>query len=170
MTDWNAVRVFAGSELEVSARMSAAGVDAYCPSFRERRRNRYGNRGVIVSTERPLFPGWMFARIDSGFRTQAFERGRCKITVFRQSRLDDSQIEAVRSTAVMMTGVSDRTKIVPGAFVELWRGVLKGESAQVLMTRGQMAAIALLSSGKVLRVSITDLENVSRERMVRLAV
>ena len=162
MTAWRVVKVFQGSALDVALRMRTGGVEAYCPAYTTRRRCRYGRRGQIVEHERALFPSYLFARVGDGFRVEAFERARCKLIVFRKAVLSDAQIDAVRSTAFMVSAISDCTQVVPGALVEFWRGVLAGARADVLKIRGQRAVVAMLGSGKVLRVDINDLETVSR--------
>jgi transcription antitermination factor NusG len=169
---WRALSVFSGNELDVALRMNAAGVEAYCPSFTSITRQRNAHRCMTVTKTRPLFRGYLFARIDDGFRAEPFERSTCKIVVYRRRPLSDAQIDAVRTTAFLVSSVSDRTKIEPGAFVELCRGVLAGERAEVLRIKGQRAVIDLLGGGGVWHADITDLQTVPRatEEEKRLAV
>ena len=169
---WRVLSVFSGNELDVALRMNAAGVEAYCPSFTSITRQRNAHRCMTVTKTRPLFRGYLFARIDDSFRVEPFERSTCKIVVYRRRPLSDAQIDAVRTTAFLVSSVSDRTKIDPGSFVELCRGVLAGERAEVLRIKGQRAVIELLGSRAVLRVDISDLETVSRatSEEIRVAI
>ena len=160
--NWRALSVFSGNEIDVASRMLAEDVEAYCPSFTSVTRRRGGHRDMTVTKTRPLFRGYLFARIDDGFHVERFERSTCKIIVYRRRPLSDAQIDAVRATAFLVSSVSDRTRIEPGCFVELCRGVLNGERAEVLRIRGQRAVIALLVNKTVLHADINDLESIER--------
>lgn len=166
MTLWRVLSVFSGNEIDVASRMNAAGVEAYCPVYTSVNRSRHGHRDMTIERVRPLFPRYLFARLHHDDRVDDFERSTCKIVVHRRTALNDDQIAAVRATAFNVSAVSDRTKIHPGAFVELCRGVLEGARADVLRVRGRRAVIALLS-GSVLRVNISDLETVSHGNEAR---
>lgn len=172
MTAWRVLRVFAGSEFDVATRALADGVEAYCPTYIVRSHSRRRRGGETVESERPMFPRYLFANFSAlerkhdQFSPQAYTRalsaGRHRATLIDGKRLSDSQIEAVRATAFLMNSVSDRTTISPGAFVDIWRGLMRGERAQVLRVRGQRAAISLLGTGRVLLIDTSELENIPR--------
>ena len=172
MNAWRVLKVFAGSEFDVATRAIADGVEAYVPTYVERKRSRHRRQGEPIESERPMFPSYLFAnfapleRNDDQFSAHAYTRalgvGRYRASVVSRVRLSDAQIEAVRATAFLVSSVSDRTLVSTGCFVDIWRGIMKGERAQVLKVRGQRAVISLLGTGAVLHIDTSELENVSR--------
>lgn len=182
MTSWRVLRAFSGSEFDTSAHLLADGVNAYCPSYLERVRCRRARRVVNIDSERPMFPGYLFASFDAlkgandqfdvqGY-TRAFGQGRMKISLVGRTTLSEAQVAAVRALAFKTTAVSDKTVIRAGAFVDVWRGLMRGERAAVLEVRGERALISLFGSGAELHVYTTDLETVSHgiEGRIRVAI
>ena len=174
MTIWNVLRVVVGSETDASVRALAGGADVYCPTYLTRTRNRRGHRGQKVDAEHPMFPGYIFASfagleaVNEDFSAPEFARscsaGRQRVSVVVGKRLSDAQIGAVRALAFKMTSVGDKTVIRPGVFVDVWRGLMRGERAEIIKVRGERALISLLGGHtQPIEVDITDLESVSRE-------
>jgi len=57
---WYAIRSKPNREKEVQKRLSDLGVEAFLPWLRARRRRRNRRQWVLV----PLFPGYLFSRLD----------------------------------------------------------------------------------------------------------
>lgn len=162
MTAWRVLTVFSGAEIDTAARMSAAHIETYCPQFTTVTRRRGGHRDMTIEKRRVLFPRYLFARVDRDFQAEPFERGGCKIVVFRSSAYSDEQIAAVKHTEFLVQSVSDRTFIRVGALAEFWQGVMKGQRAEVLKIRGRNAVVSLFGNKKEMTVDVRDLEAVSR--------
>lgn len=163
---WHAVRVFAGVEFSVAEKISAAGFDAYCPTYQTRQRSRYARKEVLRQVERALFPGWLFVRKHERFRKQAFESSRTSLQVFYSPLVSEDRIEAIRSTAE----AASRWRVTDGDFGLIVRGALGGELAKVIRVRGQRAVVDVLRQGHhaVMTLPVDDLERVSR--VTRVAI
>lgn len=159
---WWVVRVFAGYEFEIGGEMLTDGLEVFVPSYSVVRRNRYQRNKQTRSTL-PLFPGYFFVRPDERFRTAKFETRRTTVRVLRGSSgrvlVSDAQMAVVREAAEEASRAPIERKVQPGDFVRLLRGVLKGESAQVLRTRGRTAFVTL--GRREIVVNISDLEATS---------
>jgi len=177
---WRVLRAFAGSEFDVAVHLLADGVNSYCPSYLSRTRSRKARRIINIDSELPMFPGYLFASFDAlkaendqfdvQAYTRAFGQGRMKVSLVPGALLSDAQVGAVRVIAFKTSAVSDKTVIRAGAFVDVWRGLMKGERAKVIEVRGERALISLFGSGRVLHVDATDLETVARETEEKLRV
>lgn len=162
MTAWRVLRVFAGAEIDTETRMRAGGIETYCPRYTQVRRQRNAHRDMTITRTRVLFPGYLFARVAYDFQAEPFERGGCKIVVFRKKAYSDSQIAAVRLTEWQVQSVSDHTRIERGALVVFWRGVMDGVQAEVLKIRGRNAVLSLIGNKREWHADVNDLETVSR--------
>lgn len=156
---WSVVRVTGGSEFAVVAAMIAAEVEAYCPAYTERRPKRYGHRGEFIETTKPLYPTYIFAKIDSRARTEPFETSRIRISVLALNAVSEAVVESVRAIAEEASKVCVERRIEPGDFVTMLYGVLKGESARVVRVRGQQALIDIQRDGRrvLLQTKLSDL-------------
>ena len=163
---WHAVRVFAGVEFSVAEKISAAGFDAYCPTYQTRQRSRYARKEVLRQVERALFPGWLFVRKHEQFRKRMFETSRTSLQVFYNPLVSEDRIEAIRSTAE----AASRWRVTDGDFGLIVRGALGGELAKVIRVRGQRAVVDVLRQGHhaVMTLPVGDLERVSR--VTRVAI
>lgn len=159
---WWVVRVLCGSEFEIGGDMLADGLDVFVPSYTVERRNRYQRNKKTRSTL-PLFPGYLFLRPDPTFRPAKFETRRTTVRVLRGSSgrvlVTEAQMAVVREAEAEASRPPAEHKIQPGDLVRLLRGVLKGESAQVLRTRGRTAFVSL--GRRDIVVNISDLEGIS---------
>lgn len=162
MTAWRVLTVFSGAEIDTAARMSAANIEAFCPQYTTITRCRNGHRDMTIERRRVLFPRYLFARVERDFQADPFERGGCKIIVFRSRAYSDEQIDAVRATAFLVQSISDRTRIEVGVLAEFWQGVMKGQRAEVLKIRGRNAVVSLLGNKTEMTVGVRELETVSR--------
>jgi transcription antitermination factor NusG len=162
-TGWWVIRTLFGRELELAEEIGQAGFGAFCPSYTVTRRHRY-KRGKVIQSTLPLFPSYLFLPPDPDFRTAEFETHRVKLQVLRGTSgrllVSEAQMAVVREAAEEASRTPTERKVQPGDFVKLLRGVLKGESAQVLRTRGRTAFITL-GGRREFVVNISDLEGTS---------
>lgn len=162
MSGWWVIRTICGRELELADEIGQAGFGAFCPSYTVTRRHRY-KRGKVIQSTLPLFPSYLFLTPDPDFRPAAFETHRVKLQVLRGSSgrvvVSEAQMAVVREAAEEASRAPIERKVQPGDFVRLLRGVLKGESAQVLRTRGRTAFVSL--GRREFVVNISDLEGTS---------
>lgn len=159
MTGWWVIRTLCGREFELECNIAQAGFGAFCPSYTVTRRHRY-KRGQVIKSTLPLFPSYLFLTPHPDFRPTAFETHRVKLQVLRGSSgrvvVSEAQMAVVREAAEIASRVPVERKVQPGDFVKLLRGVLKGESAQVLRTRGRTAFLNLGTREVI--VNISDVE------------
>lgn len=159
MTGWWVIRTLCGREFELAEEIGRAGFGTYCPAYHVNRAHRY-QRGRRITVTLPLFPSYLFLTPDPDFRPAAFEDHKVKLRVLRGPSgrvvVSEAQMAVVREAADQASRTPIERKIQPGDFVKLLRGVLKGESAQVLRTRGRTAFINL--GTREIIVNISDVE------------
>ena len=157
---WHAVRCFAGVEFSVAGKITAAGFDAYCPTYQTRQRSRYARKEVLRQVDRALFPGWLFVKKHEQFRKQMFESSRTSLQVFYTPLVSEDRIEAIRATAE----AASRWRVTDGDFGLIVRGALGGELAKVLRVRGHRAVVDVMRGGnhQVMTLAVDDMERVSR--------
>lgn len=98
--EWYAVHTHANQEDRADMHLARLGVETLLPRARETRRTREGRRSVIV----PLFPGYLFARLDieRHLRSVSYARGVRQVVAFGAvpAVVPDDVIESVRSRLV----------------------------------------------------------------------
>lgn len=137
--------------------LRAAGVCVFLPTYRVV--TRWSDRNV--TTERPLFPGYLFARVgDDG---AAILRTRDVFAILRSdgkpAAIPDAQIEALKVFA--LAGTASPCAYVAGRAVRIVRGPFAGVSGVVSKTEGATTLtipIAIFGRAVHVRIDAADVE------------
>jgi transcription antitermination factor NusG len=122
---WFAIRVKSNYENAVSATLRGKGFDEFVPTYRVRR--QWSDRTKV--TDRPLFPGYLFCRLDLKKRLPLLTTPGFLYIVGKGSRpepLEENEVLAIR--AVVSSGIpaAPWPSIAVGQKVRLERGPLRG--------------------------------------------
>src|SRR5689334_2157518 len=96
LRSWYGVRTRSNQEKIAAAGLQAKGYDTYLPTYRDRR--RWSDRTVEV--HRPIFPGYLFCRLEPQVRIPVISTpGVANIVCFGQTAVPvpESEIDAVRA-------------------------------------------------------------------------
>jgi transcriptional antiterminator RfaH len=144
---WYVVNTKVNHEKHAERNIAHSGVECYLPLLRERRIVR----NQIITTINPLFPGYMFVRIDLAqhYRTVNYARGVRKIVGFgsRPVEVDSAMIDSIRSKVTSSeTDMLQRPeKLGHGQRVHIQGGPLSGlEAVFVGGMPGRQRAMVLL--------------------------
>ncbi len=122
---WYAVRVRTHAEKTVALALRAKGYEEYLPLYRQRR--HWTDR--IKTLERPLFPGYVFCRLDPALRRPLFAiPGVNGLVSFGRIfvPIDDAEIDAVRRVVLTGLPASPGPFLCEGEPVRIRSGVLEG--------------------------------------------
>jgi transcriptional antiterminator RfaH len=146
---WYVVSTKVNREKHVERNIAHAGIECYLPLLKE----RTIVRNQIITTINPLFPGYMFVRIDLAqhYRTVNYARGVRKIVGFgsRPVEVDSAMINAMRSrvTSSETDMVQRPEKLGHGQRVHIQGGPLSGlEAVFVGGMPGRQRAMVLLQA------------------------
>lgn len=144
---WYVVSTKANHEKQAERNIAYAGIECYLPLLKERRIVR----NQIITAINPLFPGYMFIRIDLAqhYRTVSYARGVRKIVGFgaRPVEVDSAMIDSIRSKVTSSeTDMLQRSeKLGHGQLVHIQGGPLSGlEAVFVGGMPGRQRAMVLL--------------------------
>lgn len=123
-------------------------------------------RGVLKEVEEPLFPRYLFVRLDAGLSGQSWAPIRSTIGVARlvtfgnaPARMDDQLVDALRERSKTLVKSTQRL-FEPGERLEVTSGAFAGLEAIYQMADGDsrvMVLIELLSKPARLSLSPTQL-------------
>lgn len=127
--EWYAVHTHANQEDRAVSHLARLGVETFLPRARETRRTREGRRSVIV----PLFPGYLFARleVERHLRAVSYARGVRRVVAFGAvpAVVPDEVVESVRSRLVDGVLTWKAPHFEPGESVRVTEGPLGGLDA-----------------------------------------
>jgi transcriptional antiterminator RfaH len=125
---WYALHTKPREEERADVNLRAWGVETFAPKISEGRLNQFNSRCVFVN--KPLFPGYIFARFD--FNTSCHQingtRGIQRIVGFGDgpTPVDDQIIDLIRSRTNPSGYVDLAQDFVPGTQLTIGDGPLKG--------------------------------------------
>lgn len=168
---WRVLIVTEEHELSVVRRLRANGVDCFLPLEWRHKRN-YGRGDAWLRVQEPLFPGYVFARLEPwqvkdlrrgarGQRHKAPDKrfvGLWRITSMLEGTIPDDAVAELRLIAAQVELKSQRIR--PGDRVRITAGALKGQDVIVEMLRKTRASVILdmLGSRRVVDVDADQLE------------
>ena len=141
---WYALRVRSRTEFSTSGILLEKGFDRFLPFYRSRR--RWSDR--VKEMDMPLFPGYVFCRLDAsaplGVLTtpgviDIVSAGRCPIPV------DPREIAALRDICGSGLPVQPWPYLEVGRRVRIERGPLAGSEGVVVEMKGQYRLVASIS-------------------------
>jgi transcription antitermination factor NusG len=137
---WYALRVKSNFEKIASTSLKGNGFEEYLPVYRTRR--RWSDR--VKETEAPLFPGYVFARLNPHDRLPILMTpGVVGIVGFAKqpAPVDEGEIESVRR--ILETGAScgPWPFIQPGQQVRIERGSLAGIEGTLMEVKSQFRLV-----------------------------
>lgn len=142
---WRAFRTKPRHEKVIAERIEFKGIEVYCPLVETR--VQWSDRWKRV--KKPLFNGYLFARVDERERIHVLEDPSVSSTVMYLGKpgvIRDEEIEAIRFILEDSTDV-EVVSFTPGQIVKVEHGVLKGSLGEVLRMSGQRARVRVESLG-----------------------
>jgi transcription antitermination factor NusG len=141
---WYAVYTYPRHEKAVKEQLESKSVEAFLPTFVSE--NRWKDRRVQVHT--PLFPGYVFIRINLSERGKVFATpGAIRILSINgaPAPIDDMEIEAVRLCMERGVSLQPCTLLEVGDRVRVRSGVLEGLEGLVSRCKDERRLIIPLS-------------------------
>lgn len=156
---WMAFYTLARREKELMRRLVAADIPFYAPLIARRSRSSTGRTRV---SHVPLFPGYVFARVDEDQRRAALETN----TVARWLPIGDGAalVEDLRAVKRLIDSdrpLSPEARLEPGHDVRVRSGVLRGLDGRVVRRCGRerlVVAVRFLNQGVSIELEDVDLE------------
>lgn len=143
--NWYAVNTKTHQEQQAEANLVRLGVETFCPQITLSRVIRRVRKTVIV----PLFPGYLFTKLDLGnqFRSVTYARGVRKIVAFGSTpaTVDEELIQAIRDRLRDGYVAGPAQVLTPGQMVRIQDGPLCGiEAVFEREMSGHQRAVLLL--------------------------
>jgi transcriptional antiterminator RfaH len=156
---WVAFYTFARREKDLMRRLAAADVPFYAPLIARRLRSSTGRTRVSYV---PLFPGYVFSRVDEDQRRTALETN----TVARWLPIVDGaalveDLRAVKRLVDTDRPLSPEARLEAGQEVRVRSGVLRGLGGRVVRRCGRerlVVAVRFLNQGVSIELEDVDLE------------
>lgn len=151
-----------GHEFALEREIKAKGFLPYAPRWRIHRRRRGWRNHTIETAVRALFPDYLFVLLDTRFVAADFStnsRSVKRLPGFATA----AQVEVVREIELEANKLPiERVvrQVRPGEMALIIRGVLKGDTAEVLRVKGRSAIVNLARQGRrsVVTMNACDLE------------
>jgi transcription antitermination factor NusG len=157
---WYALVVRSNRAFQVRDKLQELGIDEFLPTFTEQ--IRWSDR--IKSTERQLFPGYLFAKLngDSSFVLNLPGVIQLLPSNLKPTSIDDAEIESLRIvTASQLPAV--RVPYTPGTRVSVISGPLAGACGIVEKSSGAVRVILGIEMlGRAVSVMV-DAEDLEKE-------
>ena len=156
---WLAFYTLARREKDLMRKLEAAAIPFYCPLVRRRLRSPGGRtRESFV----PLFPGYVFSRVDDEQRRAALATN----TVARWIPIGDERmlvddLRAIKRLVDSEQPLTPEARLEPGQAVRVRSGALRGLEGTVVKRRGiqrLMVAVRFLNQGASIELEDVDLE------------
>jgi transcription antitermination factor NusG len=166
---WLAANTNSCREKRVAEHCHVRGIESFLPTYQSTKRWR---NGCTVTLDRPLFPGYLFVRLDPANRVRVLELpGVVGIvgTGRQPAPLPDSEINALKNGVRALNAqphrylkVGERARIRAGAF-EGMTGILlrRKNSLRVVLT------VELIMKSISVEIAEQDLELLGQERVLR---
>ena len=122
---WHAIRVRSNQEKIAATHLAARMVEVFSPSYDSKR--TWSDR--IITTARPLFPGYIFARYTKDMTLAVVScPGISSVVSFGAgpAEIADSELESVRSLIGRGRNVKPCPYVAPGAAVDMVNGPFAG--------------------------------------------
>ena len=158
-THWVAFYTLSRREKDLMRKLEAAGVPFYAPLVR-RRLGSPGGRAR--SSYMPLFPGYVFSRVDDEQRRTALATNtvsRWIPVVDERMLLDD--LRAIKRLVDTERPLTPEARLEPGQTVRVRRGALRGLEGTVVRRHGLerlVIAVRFLNQGASIEMEDIDLE------------
>jgi transcription antitermination factor NusG len=141
---WYAVRVRTNAEKSVSVALRAKGYEEYLPLYQHN--SRWTDRFKIL--ERPLFPGYVFCRLDPTFRRPLLTvPGVNGIVGFGRAfaPIEDSEIEAVRRVVLAGLPAMRGPFLASGQRVRIRSGPLDGVEGVLTRIKNTLCVVVSIT-------------------------
>ena len=124
--------------------LGLAGYEVYCPRLREQRRSRSGRKIVVTP---PLFPGYLFVWVVSGWWNARWSPGVVRLVMdgLQPARVPDAVISEIRSRE--RNGLVELPKLhglKPGMRVKVLQGPLREQIGLLAALRPHERVLVLL--------------------------
>ncbi len=153
---WHVVYTYPNAEKQLHIRLLDKGVESYLPLYQEVRIR--GNRKRTL--EVPLFTSYLFTKVNNVTIDKVrFSKGFASFVQFegQWATIPDEQIATIQTIMDrnMPFALHTNSRAVPGDFVEITAGVLKGKRGYVTHTRAKShVVIEIDHTGYALGVEI----------------
>jgi transcription antitermination factor NusG len=156
---WIAFYTLSRREKDLMRRLEAAGVPYYGPMVR-RRLHTAGGR--VRHSYVPLFPGYVFSRVDDEQRRAALATNTVArwIPIVDERMLVDD-LRAIKRLIDTERPLTPEARIEPGQAVRVRSGALRGLEGTVVKRRGEerlVVAVRFLNQGASIELEDVDLE------------
>jgi transcription antitermination factor NusG len=156
---WVAFYTLARREKDLMRKLEAAGIAFYAPLVRRRLRSAGGR---VRSSFVPLFPGYVFSRVDDEQRRAALATN----TVARWLSISDERmlvddLRAIKRLIDTEKPLTPEARIEPGQPVRVRSGALRGLEGTVVKRKGEdrlLVAVRFLNQGASIELEDVDLE------------
>jgi transcriptional antiterminator RfaH len=143
--NWYAIRTKPHQERHVELQLRRCGVETFLPCLEESRMIRRCRR-IVVS---PLFPGYLFGRLDlkEHYRTVNYTRGGLGVVSFGSipAQMNEAMIDSIRVRLTNGIFKPQGHCLIPGQTVQIRSGPMSGLEAifQYQLTGQQRASLLL---------------------------
>ncbi len=159
---WYAVRTRSNCERKVSLLLADKGIEYYLPTFREL--HQWKDRKKLV--EQPLFPGYLFARINDSRESRlsvVCSDGVVNILGYGETIevVPDREIESVRRLLESTVRCQAHPLLQKGAWVRVKRGPLRNLEGLLVRLKSQsrlVLSISLLSQSVSTEIDASDVQ------------
>lgn len=156
---WVAFYTLSRREKDLMRRLEAAGVPYYGPMVRRR---LHTSGGRVRSSYVPLFPGYVFSRVDDEQRRAALATNTVArwIPIVDERMLVDD-LRAIKRLIDTERPLTPEARIEPGQAVRVRSGALRGLEGTVVKRRGEerlVVAVRFLNQGASIEMEDVDLE------------
>lgn len=159
-TYWYAIYTMPNFEKKVTTSIQHKGIVAYCPLQKQQR--QWADRTKII--EVPAFKGYVFVNIHDDIRWKVLSTNGVLNFVCiegKPARIPAHEIEAVQRFFMdVNTDRSNSYELLPGDIVEINRGIMMGNTAEVVRVMNNYVTLQLPSLGlkMQLKVAVNDLK------------
>lgn len=155
---WRAFRTKPRHEKAIAERIEKQEIEVYCPLIETR--VQWSDRWKRV--KKPLFNGYLFARVDEKERITVLEDPSVSNTVMYLGKpgiIRDEEIQAIKFILEDTTDI-ELVQLSPGQMVKVTHGALKGTMGEVITVSGTKVRVRIQSLGMelVANMSVSKLQ------------
>jgi len=167
---WYAAYTASRHEKKVAAHLKLRDVECFLPLYETIRQWNNGRHRVQM----PLFPGYVFVRIEMRDRTRVLQApGLVQLVTFQgaPAALPDQEIETLRNALATGVLAQPHRYLNVGSRVEICRGPLQGMRGVLLRQQGQfrvVISVEMIMRSVVVEVEATDVVAVGRKSSLAL--
>lgn len=156
---WVAFYTLSRREKDLMRRLEAASIPFYAPLIRRRLRSAGGRtRSSFV----PLFPGYVFSRVDDDQRRAALATNTIARWIpIADERMLERDLRAIKQLIDSDRPLTPEARLEPGQDVRVCSGPLQGLEGRVVKRRGGerlVVAVRFLNQGASIELEDVDLE------------